>query len=75
MGVRRIFYWGLIFLCGDPKHFPRGEGGTVMKFHFSSSKLRGKHFSTEKLMGEYQILKSRGARHPISTPMLERWLQ
>jgi len=32
----------------------------MVKYHFSSLKLTGKHFSAEKLIGKYQISKSRG---------------
>jgi len=36
------------------------SGPTVVKFHFTNLKPRDKHFSTKKLIGKYQIPKSRG---------------
>jgi len=33
---------------------------TVVKYHFTNLKLTDKHFSAEKLIGKYQISKSRG---------------
>ena len=40
------------------------EGPAVVKFHFTNSKLREKHFSTKKLTGKYQILKPSLPRYP-----------
>ena len=48
-----------------------------MKFHFANSKLREHPFITKILIGKYPILKSRGGKdpcHPLSTPMLENFL-
>jgi len=42
-----------------PNAFSR-SGPTVMKLHFTNSKLRDKHFSTKKLMGKYQMSKPSG---------------
>jgi len=40
---------------------------TVVNFHFTKSKLGEKHFSSKKLIGKYQILKSRRSR-PLARP-------
>ena len=48
------------FPGGGQTHFSR-DGPTVVKFHYTISKVGDKHFSTKKLIGKYQILKSRGA--------------
>jgi len=47
---------------GVARNFSRGANGG--KISFTSSKLREKQFSTKKLTGKYQILKSRGAWQP-----------
>ena len=36
-----------------------------MTFHFTNSKLKAKHFSTNELIKKYQILKSMGSKHPL----------
>jgi len=48
------------FCQREPKHFSRGP--TVMKLHFSNSKLREKLFLIEQINGnrKNQISKSRG---------------
>jgi len=39
----------------------------VVKYNFTNLKLTDKHFSAEKLIGRYQISKSRGAAcHALS---------
>jgi len=48
------------------KDFFQG-GPTVVKFHFTKSKLTEKHFFTEILIGKYQTSKSRRPR-PLPTP-------
>jgi len=53
---------GKDFSWGGQTNFSRGE--TVGRFHFTNSKLWGKHFSTEELIGKYRISKSRGANAP-----------
>jgi len=45
---------------GGETHLARG-GPTVVKYNFSNMKLVDKHFLAEKLIGKYQISKSRGA--------------
>ena len=45
---------------------------TVMKFHFTNSKIREKIFSTENLIWKYQISKSRGVKAPCS-PFRRPW--
>ena len=47
------------------KHFSWG-GPTVLRFDFIKSKLREKHFPTKKLIGNYQISKSRGDQAPCT---------
>ena len=37
---------------------------TAVKFHFTNSKLKETYFSTETLLGKYQISKSKGACPP-----------
>jgi len=61
MGVRKIFPGGQkwIWPGGGHTHFSRSES-TLVKLHFTNSKLRDKNFSTKKLMGKYQISKSTG---------------
>jgi len=49
--------------------FSRGKP-TEVKFYFTNSKLREKHFSTKKLTGKYQISKFRVQGLP--TPSLRR---
>ena len=50
--------------------FPWGE--TVVKFHFTNSKLKEKHFSTKTFIRKYQILQFRGkdSLQPLTTSML-----
>jgi len=50
---------GTFFQVVTKNIFPRGA--TAVKFHFTNSKLGEKHFSTEKLMGKYQISKAHPA--------------
>jgi len=51
---------------GGQTHFSR-SGPTVIKYHFTNLKPKNKHFSAEKLIGKYQISKSRGAAcHALS---------
>ena len=57
MGVGRIF----------------SRGGTVVKSHFGNSNVREKHFSNKKLIGKYQISKSKGSVPP-SNPFRSPWL-
>jgi len=57
MGVGRIlFQWGPIvdFSRWWPKAFFPGVA-TVVKFHFTNSKLIEKYFSTEQLVGKFQL--------------------
>jgi len=44
---------------GGHTHFSR-SGSTVVKFLFTHSKLRDKHFFTKMLIRKYEISKSRG---------------
>ena len=53
--------------------FPRGP--TVVKFNFTNSKLTLKHFSTNKLIGKYQTLKSRWDNPSLCTRFRRPWLQ
>jgi len=53
--------FGRIFFQGEPKAFFQ-EGATVIKFIFQL-KTNIKICSTKKLIGKYQISKSRGSRH------------
>jgi len=59
-GRRKDFFRGgrqqWIFSGSSQIHFP---GLTVMKFHFTNSRLREKHFSTKRLIGKYLISKNR----------------
>jgi len=66
MGVGRIFSRGgnsELFQVVTKTHFSTGES-TMVKFLFTNSKLREKHFSTTTLIGNYQMLKSRGRGLP-----------
>jgi len=62
MTVGKIFSMGQIvdFSGWWPNAFSKG-GPTMVKFHYNNSKLRDKQFSTKKLIGKYQMLKSMGA--------------
>jgi len=62
-GIGKDFSRGLLadFAGDGQKVFSQGEP-TVMTFHFAKSKLREKQFSTKKLIGKYQITKSRGVK-------------
>jgi len=73
MGVGRIFSRGVYsgFFQMVTKIFFQGWP-TVMKFHFTNSKLREELLSTKTLKGKYQISKSREdwpPCHPLPTPM------
>jgi len=73
MGVGRIFSRGVYsgFFQMVTKIFFQGWP-TVMKFHFTNSKLREKLLSTKTLKGKYQISISREdwpPCHPLPTPV------
>jgi len=46
----------------------------MVKFHFTNSKLREKHFSTKQLMGKYQVLNSYGQGQSPLVPMSDTLL-
>jgi len=62
---------GRISSKGAIVDFPGGGqnpgGATLVKFHFTNSKLAEKHFSTKRLRGKYRISKFRGGpRLPLA---------
>jgi len=69
MGVGRIFSIGAIVDCSrwGPTPFFQGRA-KVMKFQFTSWRLREKHFYAKTLTGKNQISKFRGERPFFATP-------
>jgi len=56
-GRRKYFFQGrkiVTFSRWWPNAFSRG-GPAVVKFQYTNSKVKEKHFSTKKLLGKYEI--------------------
>jgi len=77
--------WASVFRGGGSSllHFSRwwpnpfSRSPKVVKFHFTNSKLREKHFSTQTLIRKYRISQSRGGSYqplpPSSANLLRRF--